>query len=83
MTLRSWRRWGLGYQGVELLGGCLALRSLWRDHLLFLEHMHECNAGHGALAGIALMHMRKKGQRVAEGGAEGLTPAAQFYALAA
>jgi transposase-like protein len=35
------------------------------------------------LAGVELMHMLKKGQRVAEEGAEGLTPAAQFYALAA
>jgi putative transposase len=36
-----------------------------------------------ALAGVELMHMLKKGQRVAEEGTEGLTPAAQFYALAA
>jgi putative transposase len=35
------------------------------------------------LAGVELMHMLKKGQRVAKEGAEGLTPAAQFYALAA
>jgi putative transposase len=35
------------------------------------------------LAGVELMHMLKKGQRMAEEGAEGLTPAAQFYALAA
>jgi putative transposase len=35
------------------------------------------------LAGIELMHMFKKGQMVVEEGAERLTPAAQFYALAA
>ena len=35
------------------------------------------------LAGVELMHMLRKGQRMAEEGAEGLTPAAQFYALAA
>jgi transposase-like protein len=35
------------------------------------------------LAGVELMHMPKKGQRVVEKGAEGLIPAAQFYALAA
>jgi putative transposase len=35
------------------------------------------------LAGVELMHMLKKGQRMAEEGAEGLTPAAQFHALAA
>jgi hypothetical protein len=29
------------------------------------------------------MHMLKKGQMVVEEGAEGLTPARQFYALAA
>ena len=29
------------------------------------------------------MHVLKKGQRLAEGGAAGLTPATQFYALAA
>ena len=35
------------------------------------------------LAGVELMHMLKKEQRMAEEGAEELTPAAQFYALAA
>jgi len=35
------------------------------------------------LAGVELMHMLKKGQRMAEEGVEGLTPAEQFYALAA
>jgi putative transposase len=40
-------------------------------------------AAQGTLAGIELMHMLKKGQMVVEEGAEGLTPAAQFYALAA
>jgi putative transposase len=40
-------------------------------------------AAHGTLVGIELMPMLKKGQRVVEVGAEGLTPAAQFYALAA
>jgi putative transposase len=35
------------------------------------------------LAGIELMHMIKKGQLVGEEGVEGLTPAEQFYALAA
>jgi putative transposase len=41
------------------------------------------DAAQHTLAGIELMHMLKKGQRVAEEGIEGLTPAAQFYALAA
>jgi len=36
-----------------------------------------------ALSGIELMHMLKKGQSVREEGVEGLTPAEQFYALAA
>jgi putative transposase len=40
-------------------------------------------AAQGTLAGIELMHMLKKGQMVVEEGAEGLTPAALFYALAA
>ena len=40
-------------------------------------------AAQGTLAGIELMHMLKKGQMVVEEGAERLTPAAQFYALAA
>ena len=35
------------------------------------------------LAGIELMHMLKKGQLAGEEGVEGLTPAEQFYALAA
>jgi transposase-like protein len=35
------------------------------------------------LTGVELMHMIKKGQRAAEEGDEGLTPAEQFYALAA
>jgi putative transposase len=35
------------------------------------------------LAGVELMHMLKKGQQVADEGTKGLTPAAQFYALAA
>jgi hypothetical protein len=34
------------------------------------------------LAGVELMHMLKKRQRVVEAGAEGLTPAAHFSALA-
>jgi putative transposase len=37
----------------------------------------------GTLVGIELMHMIKKGQMGVEEGTEGLTPAAQFYALAA
>jgi putative transposase len=35
------------------------------------------------LAGVELMHMLRKGQRMAEEGVEGLPPAAQFYTLAA
>ncbi len=35
------------------------------------------------VAGMELMHMLKKGQLVIEEGAKGLTPAEQFYALAA
>jgi putative transposase len=35
------------------------------------------------LNGIELMHMLKKGQLVGEARAQGLTPAEQFYALAA
>ena len=35
------------------------------------------------LVGIELMHMIKKRQLVVEEGDEGLTPAEQFYALAA
>lgn len=41
------------------------------------------DAAQHTLAGVELMHMLKKGQRVVEKGAEGLTPAAQCYALAA
>jgi hypothetical protein len=41
------------------------------------------DAAQGTLAGIELMHMLKKGQLVGEDGAEGLTAAEQFYALAA
>jgi putative transposase len=40
-------------------------------------------AAQDTLAGIELMQMIKKGQMVVEEGAEGLTPAEQFYALAA
>jgi putative transposase len=40
-------------------------------------------AAQRTLAGIELMHMFKKGQLVGEVGAEGLTAAEQFYALAA
>ena len=41
------------------------------------------DAAEGTLTGIELMHMIKKRQLVVEGGAEGLTAAEQFYALAA
>jgi putative transposase len=41
------------------------------------------DAAQGMLAGIELMHMLRKGQLVVEDAAEGLTPAAQFYLLAA
>ena len=40
-------------------------------------------AAQSTLAGVELMHMLKKGQLVVEEGAAGLTPAEQFYALAA
>jgi putative transposase len=40
-------------------------------------------AAQSTLAGVELMHMLKKGQLVVEEGAESLTPAEQFYALAA
>jgi putative transposase len=40
-------------------------------------------AAQSTLVGIELMHMLKKCQMVVEGGAEGLTPAEQFYVLAA
>jgi putative transposase len=40
------------------------------------------DAAQGTLAGIELMHMIKKRQRVVEAGDEGLTAAEQFYALA-
>jgi putative transposase len=40
-------------------------------------------AAQETLAGIELMHMLKKGQMVVEEGKEGLTPAEQFYSLAA
>jgi putative transposase len=41
------------------------------------------DAAQCTLTGVELMHMLKKGQLVEEAGAEGLTPAEQFYALAA
>jgi putative transposase len=40
-------------------------------------------AARDTLVGIELMHMLKKGQMVVEEGAESLTPAEQFYSLAA
>jgi hypothetical protein len=40
-------------------------------------------AAQGTLVGIELMHMLKKGQMAVEEGAKGLTPAEQFYTLAA
>jgi putative transposase len=40
-------------------------------------------AAQAILIGIELMHMLKKGQPVGEARAQGLTPAEQFYALAA
>jgi putative transposase len=41
------------------------------------------NVAQRTLAGVELMHMLKKKQMVVEEGAEGLTAAEQFYALAA
>ena len=40
-------------------------------------------AAQRTLVGIELMHMLKKGQLVIADGVEGLTPAEQFYVLAA
>jgi hypothetical protein len=40
-------------------------------------------ADQSTLVGIELMHMLRKGQMAIQEGAEKLTPAAQFYALAA
>jgi putative transposase len=42
-----------------------------------------CDAAQDTLADIELMHMLKKGLLVVEDAVEGLTPAEQFYALAA
>jgi putative transposase len=42
-----------------------------------------CAAAQETLAGVELMSMLKKGQMVVEEGTEGLTPAEQFYSLAA
>jgi len=41
-----------------------------------------CAAAYDTLVGIALLHMIKKRQLVVEEGDEGLTAAAQFYAIA-
>jgi hypothetical protein len=41
------------------------------------------DAAQGTLVGVELMHMIKKKQLMVEAGAEGLTAAEQFYALAA
>jgi putative transposase len=41
------------------------------------------DAAQYTLAGVERMHLVKKGQLVGEEGVEGLTPAEQFYALAA
>ena len=40
-------------------------------------------AAQSTLAGVELMHMLKKEQLAGDEGDEGLTPAEQFYALAA
>jgi transposase-like protein len=40
-------------------------------------------AAQGTIAGVELMHMLKKRQRIIEAGEENLTAAEQFYALAA
>jgi hypothetical protein len=42
-----------------------------------------CDAAQGMLAGIKLMHMIQKRQRVVKAGEEDRTAAEQFYALAA
>jgi hypothetical protein len=42
-----------------------------------------CDAAQGMLAGIELMHMIQKRQRVVKAGEEDRTAAEQFYALAA
>jgi hypothetical protein len=49
MTSRSLRSWALGCQGVDLLNWCLTLLSLFDDHLFFLDHAHQFDAGHSAL----------------------------------
>jgi hypothetical protein len=49
MTSRSLTSWELGCQGVELLNWYLTLRSLFHDHLFFLDHVHHFDTGHGAL----------------------------------
>jgi transposase-like protein len=56
-----------------------AVKRVTRPMLAFKSF----EAAQYTLAGIELMHMLKKGQMVVEEGAEGLTPAQQFYALAA
>jgi hypothetical protein len=40
---------GIRLPGVELLNRYLTLRSLFHDHLFFLDHGHHFDAGHGAL----------------------------------
>ena len=77
-------------------GTAIDLRQIkYRNHIIAQDHrgvkrvtrpmrgVKSVVAAQDTLAGIALMHRIKKGQMVVEDGAEGLTPAEQFYALAA
>jgi putative transposase len=89
-TLRQ-NQWCYLYRAVDKTGqtidfllnvveqGHRAVKRVTRPMLGFKSS----EAAQYTLAGIELMHMVKKGQLGGEKGVEGLTPADQFYALAA
>jgi hypothetical protein len=55
-------------------------------HLVYYQPMLGCKSFQAAqctIAGVELMHMLKKKQRMIEAGEENLTAAEQLYALAA
>ena len=60
-------------------GGCRHFKRVARPMLGFKSF----DAAQCTLVGVELMHMLKKGQLAGDEGEEGLTPADQFYALAA
>lgn len=93
--LDRWRQLRTVSAPLRVGGALWALKGKYLHHVVEQDHrgvkrvtrpllgFTSFAAAQGTLVGIERMHMLKKGQMAVEDAVEGLTPAGQFYTLAA